>query len=143
MHPATAPTFPGAAPTARQPSCVRLLFLADGAIGTPPVRVPNNGAGGPHGFEMLPAPEAGAAPVRSRVSTPSRAALTRVPDHASSGTPRLLLAVAVSTPAPATAPRARVGLIERSTRPDGLSIRPSSTRPVGLLPAGVTEGELT
>ncbi len=55
-----------AATSAHRQDCVRPPSLAGGATGTPPVRVPNNGAGGPHGFEMLPAPEAGAAPVCSR-----------------------------------------------------------------------------
>jgi hypothetical protein len=44
---------------------------------------------------------------------------------------------------PATASTARAGLIEQSTRPlgNGFSIRLSSTRPAGYVPAGITQGE--
>jgi hypothetical protein len=45
--------------------------------------------------------------------------------------------------APVVARRARVGLIEQSTRPRGGSPRPQSTRPAGTTPAGVTKGENT
>jgi hypothetical protein len=53
------------------------------------------------------------------------------------------LRLAVDTAAPVADLKSRVGLIEQSKRPggDGFPIRPLSTRPAGLIPAGATEGE--
>ncbi len=72
MRPASEPTFPGAAPTARHSSCARLLSLADGASGA--LFVPwalENSAGGPHDPGMLPALGVGAAHRCSTVSVPT------------------------------------------------------------------------
>ena len=102
----TAPVLP--------PSCVRLRSLADGARGARPRRAPTGSAGGPHRLGELPVFSAAGA---ARGYPTSRASTTSQPAP------------------PATAPTARAGLIEQSTRPHGLSIRPASTRPAGPIPA--------
>jgi hypothetical protein len=43
--------------------------------------------------------------------------------------------------APAADRKTRAGLIEQSTRPHGNPMQPTSTRPAGPIPAGITQGE--
>lgn len=71
----------------------------------------------------------------------SRCALAAFKDSAPQSATRRFTSFASSIAAPVVSHPARAGLIEKSTRPRGGYPQSSSTRPAGLLPAGVTQGE--
>ena len=127
--------FPGAAPTARHPSCVRLPSLADGANGAPPCRAPDDSAGGLQRLGGLPNSRAWA--VRDCSTSTAVGPTQRTPDSPPLGREIPNLS-AVVTAAPVAA-HVRAGLIEQSTRAarDGFPAWPQSTRPAGPIPAGV------